>query len=151
MKKFISLFMATIFAFLMVVPSFAEMSANDAAQPAAISSNDVTGTDGVFDDVKDFFSGLFEDIAAFFKWLFGIDRDVAKYDVTYYMDKSKTAVYLEREYEVGATIGTVPIPEKTGYTFIGWYPELPDEMPEQDLEVYAIWSVEDYSAIGELQ
>ncbi|MBQ8016181.1 MAG: InlB B-repeat-containing protein, partial [Clostridia bacterium] len=145
MKKIISLLMAAIFVFSMAVPSFAAVTVNDVAQPAAISSNDATGTDDVFNDVVNFFSGVFESIGNFFKWLFGIDSEEPKYDVTYYWDSSKTSVYEKRSYEKGSSIGSVPVPERTGYTFIGWYPELPDDMPSQDLEVYATWSVKKYT------
>lgn len=144
MKKIISLLMAAIFVFSMAVPSFAAASVNDVAQPAAISSSDATGTDDILSDVVDFFTGVFESIVNFFKWLFGISFDAAKYDVTYYWDSSKVAVYDKRSYEVGSSLGSVPVPQKTGYTFIGWYPELPAEMPAQDLEVYATWSVQKF-------
>lgn len=35
-------------------------------------------------------------------------------------------------------------PEKTGYTFVGWNPELPDSMPAKNLTVTAKWSQNTY-------
>ncbi|MBQ8015635.1 MAG: leucine-rich repeat protein, partial [Clostridia bacterium] len=47
----------------------------------------------------------------------------------------------------GASIISPETPEKTGYTFIGWSPEIPGSMPENDLKFTAKWSVNSYSAV----
>lgn len=36
-------------------------------------------------------------------------------------------------------------PEKEGYTFIGWTPEVPDTMPAKNLEFTAVWQVNKYT------
>ncbi|MBQ7121545.1 MAG: leucine-rich repeat protein [Clostridia bacterium] len=47
----------------------------------------------------------------------------------------------------GASIEAPETPEKTGHTFIGWSPEIPDSMPENDLKFTAKWSVNSYNAV----
>lgn len=47
----------------------------------------------------------------------------------------------------GASITSPETPEKTGHTFIGWSPEIPDKMPEKDLKFTAKWSVNSYNAV----
>ncbi len=51
---------------------------------------------------------------------------------------------LEEEYEAGAVINEYA-PEKYGYTFIGWVPEVPSAMPEEDMSFNAQWEVNSYS------
>lgn len=36
-------------------------------------------------------------------------------------------------------------PEKEGYTFVGWTPEVPDTMPAQNLEFSAVWQANKYT------
>lgn len=43
-------------------------------------------------------------------------------------------------YEIGDEITGAWTPEKTGYTFAGWTPEIPDAMPDGDLTFTAQWS-----------
>ena len=33
----------------------------------------------------------------------------------------------------------IPEPERPGYIFLGWEPELPETMPEGELTVHALW------------
>ena len=42
---------------------------------------------------------------------------------------------------------TTPIVEKTGYTFIGWSPEVPETMPAEDVEFTAQWEINKYTII----
>ncbi len=44
-----------------------------------------------------------------------------------------------------ATITKPANPEKEGYTFIGWTPEVPDIMPAENLEFSAVWKVNEYT------
>ncbi len=41
--------------------------------------------------------------------------------------------------EVGAAITPPANPEKEGYTFVGWSPEIPETMPEENITVVAIY------------
>ncbi|MBQ7192053.1 MAG: InlB B-repeat-containing protein, partial [Paludibacteraceae bacterium] len=41
-------------------------------------------------------------------------------------------------YAVGTAI-TAPTPTRTGFTFAGWYPDVPATMPDNDLTFYATW------------
>ena len=36
-------------------------------------------------------------------------------------------------------------PEKEGYSFIGWTPEVPDTMPAENMEFRAVWQVNEYT------
>lgn len=46
----------------------------------------------------------------------------------------------------GETVAEPAAPEKTGYTFKGWTPAIPDTMPDEDLTFKAVWSVNSYDA-----
>ena len=37
-------------------------------------------------------------------------------------------------------------PEKTGYTFVGWEPELPETMPSENLSFNAVWKINKYNS-----
>ncbi|MEE1137661.1 MAG: InlB B-repeat-containing protein [Acutalibacteraceae bacterium] len=54
------------------------------------------------------------------------------------------------EYEAGAVINEY-IPEKYGYTFTGWVPEVPSLMPEDDLSFTAQWEVNSYAVTFDAQ
>jgi hypothetical protein len=47
--------------------------------------------------------------------------------------------------EVGATIRAPSEPVRTGYTFSGWEPSLPQTMPDRDVKVVAKWDVNSYT------
>ena len=65
------------------------------------------------------------------------------YDVIWNTDGEKTTVSVAE----GTNISVPNIPEKTGYSFAGWYPEIPDEMPAESLEFTAKWTVNSYNAV----
>lgn len=44
-----------------------------------------------------------------------------------------------------STITKPANPEKEGYTFVGWTPEVPDKMPARNLEFTAVWQVNKYT------
>ena len=147
MKKVVSLFMAVIMIFSIAVPTFA-VSAADAAQPAVVSSADAaTTTDGVFSDIigsiTDFFNKAIETIVDFFRWLFGMKDDAADYKIIFDTDGGTSVS--EMVVTEGEKIPSPAIPRKTGYTFIGWSPALPETMPSYDLEVKALWSINKYT------
>ena len=47
--------------------------------------------------------------------------------------------------DYGTTINAPAAPTKTGYTFIGWSPELPATMPAKVMTVTAQWSINSYT------
>ena len=47
--------------------------------------------------------------------------------------------------DYGTTINAPAAPTKTGYTFIGWEPELPPTMPAENVTVTAQWSINSYT------
>lgn len=49
-------------------------------------------------------------------------------------------------YEFSAIKPTIT-PEKTGYSFVGWEPELPDTMPSENISFTAKWTVNKYSSL----
>lgn len=48
-------------------------------------------------------------------------------------------------YEIGDAITGEWTPEKDGYTFAGWSPEVPDTMPDENLTLTAQWQVNQYT------
>lgn len=50
---------------------------------------------------------------------------------------------LTEEYEAGAVINEYA-PQKYGYSFDGWVPEVPSEMPEEDMNFTAQWKINSY-------
>ncbi len=59
------------------------------------------------------------------------------YKVTYKVDGK---VYKTYNVAAGAKITLPANPEKEGYTFVGWTPEIPEKMPKNDLTFEAKWS-----------
>ncbi len=47
----------------------------------------------------------------------------------------------------GAEISAPEAPEKTGYSFVGWTPEIPDAMPAETLNFAAVWVANSYDAV----
>ena len=47
--------------------------------------------------------------------------------------------------DYGTTINAPAAPTKTGYTFIGWSPELPATMPAENITVTAQWRINSYT------
>ena len=56
-----------------------------------------------------------------------------------YKDSLSAGVYASQTYKYGAAVTTIAAPTKTGYTFTGWSPAVPDKMPPVALTVYAQW------------
>ena len=56
-------------------------------------------------------------------------------------------VYFENDYEYGETIDASEIadPAKDGYTFQGWEPEIPQTVPANDIEISAVFTINQYT------
>lgn len=56
-------------------------------------------------------------------------------------------VYFEKDYEYGEAIDTSEIvePSKEGYTFQGWDPEIPQTVPASDVEINAVFTINQYT------
>ena len=67
------------------------------------------------------------------------DRDV--YEVTWDVDGTKET----KEVYYGAEIVAPADPTKDGYVFAGWTPEVPETMPEGNLEFSATWAEAEYT------
>ena len=48
-------------------------------------------------------------------------------------------------FTYGATITPIADPTREGYTFMGWFPELPATMPDNDVRATAQWSINRYA------
>ena len=66
-----------------------------------------------------------------------------KYDVTWVVEEDD----IIQSFIVGSTIIEPVSPTKTGYTFTGWTPEVPDIMPAEDLTFTATWTANTYDAV----
>ena len=78
------------------------------------------------------------DLSATYK----INVKTNKYSITY---KSDSVVYTKVDHILGMSVKVAENPTKTGYTFIGWTPDVPLRMPEEDLTVDAVWQINDYT------
>ena len=56
-----------------------------------------------------------------------------------YKDSLSAGVYASQTYKYDAAVTAIAPPTKTGYTFTGWSPAVPDKMPAVALTVYAQW------------
>lgn len=70
-----------------------------------------------------------------------ISRNAHKLIVDVDGDKTETTYYY------GAPIAAVETPEKDGYAFAGWSPEIPAQMPDNDVEVVATWKANTIDAV----
>ena len=72
-----------------------------------------------------------------------IGRFSNRHTVTWNVDGTTNSL----EFEYGENIISPPEPKKTGYTFTGWSPAVPETMPAEDLTFTATWSANSYDAV----
>ena len=73
---------------------------------------------------------------------------IKSYTVTWDADGGQFAngeTVIEQTYEYGATITKPTDPTRTGYTFKGWSPNVPDKMSTDNLKFVAQWQVNQYT------
>ena len=68
---------------------------------------------------------------------------VNSYTITFDTDGGSAIDPITQDY--GTAINAPAAPTKTGYTFMGWEPELPAIMPAEDLTVTAQWRINQYT------
>ena len=68
---------------------------------------------------------------------------LGEFSITWIVDGNETVVTANE----GETVTKPSDPTKTGYTFIGWTPEIPDVMPARNLTFTARWEVNSYVAV----
>ena len=68
---------------------------------------------------------------------------ILDYTITFDTDGGSAIDPITQDY--GTTINAPAAPTKTGYTFIGWSPELPATMPAKVMTVTAQWSINQYT------
>ena len=99
------------------------------------------------------FTGWYQDSACtqpwdFDNWVTGDMKLYAgwranSYTITFDTDGGSAIGPITQDY--GTTINAPAAPTKTGYTFIGWEPELPATMPAGDMTITAQWSINQYT------
>ena len=71
--------------------------------------------------------------------------EINEYTITFNTDGGSTVA--AATYEYGADVTEPAAPTKTGYTFTGWSPALPEKMPAEDLTVKAQWTENTYTIV----
>lgn len=153
MKKFISVIMAVIMLLVMTMPAFAvDISTRDSTNIEFIdTTEEKSKLESIFDSICDFFAQIIEFIMNIFK-------PEEKSDGNYYYIYFQTGQYYngifpdtvgEEKVMSGEHVDIeIPVPEKYGYKFVGWEPEVPKIMPTNDVVCVAQWEqLEGYSTI----
>ncbi len=68
---------------------------------------------------------------------------INQYTITFDTDGGSTVNSITQDYNTDITVTTEPT--KTGYTFAGWNPEVPEKMPAGDMTVKAQWTINKYT------
>ena len=76
---------------------------------------------------------------------------VNRYKLTYKdsMDPNGEPI-ATKDYDFNAAVTAITDPTKTGYTFTGWTPTVPANMPAEDVTVFANWTINRYAVRYEL-
>lgn len=100
-----------------------------------------------------YFLGWYKDPACTQRWDFDdwVTGDMTLYagwrilNYTIFFDSAGGSAIDPIIQDYGTTINAPAAPTKTGYTFIGWEPELPATMPAKVMTVIAQWSINSYT------
>ena len=65
------------------------------------------------------------------------------YTITFDTNGGSAVAPITQDY--GTAINAPAAPTKTGYTFMGWEPEIPATMPAEDMTITAKWSINQYT------
>lgn len=67
---------------------------------------------------------------------------IAQYKVIWVIDEKTESKYVQTGKKI-----ELPTPQKTGYTFKGWSPEVPETMPATEMKFTAMFEVNEYNAV----
>ena len=109
-----------------------------AIRPDVPSRQGYQFTDWYLDDTKyDFNAAVTGDMTLTARWT------VNQYTITFDTNGGSAVAPITQDY--GTTIKAPAAPTKTGYTFMGWEPELPATMPAENMTLTAQWSINQYT------
>ena len=109
-----------------------------AIEPDVPSRQGYQFTDWYLDDTKyDFNTAVTGNMTLTAKWT------ANSYTITFDTNGGSAVAPITQDY--GTAINALAAPTKTGYTFMGWEPELPAIMPAGDMTIKAQWSINRYT------
>ena len=109
-----------------------------AIEPDVPSRQGYQFTDWYLDDTKyDFNTAVTGNMTLTAKWT------ANSYTITFDTNGGSEIASITRDYGTDITVPAAPT--KTGYTFMGWEPELPATMPAEDMTITAKWRINQYT------
>ena len=109
-----------------------------AIEPDVPSRQGYQFTDWYLDDTKyDFNTAVTGNMTLTAKWT------ANSYTITFDTNGGSAVAPITQGYDT--TINAPAAPTKTGYTFMGWEPEIPATMPAEDMTITAKWSINQYT------